>query len=76
MIIEDLEEVKWRVFGAKPAMGRGVVLPELADVLDLPASRRLAGPFFVFGIRSDSLLQGPSSHAGPIQLELMPTVDL
>jgi hypothetical protein len=42
VVIEDLEEVKWRVVGAKPAVGRGVVWPELADVLDLPASRRLA----------------------------------
>lgn len=55
VVIEDLEEVKWRVVVAKRAMGRGIVLPEWADVLDLLASRGLA-VFFVFGIRSDSRL--------------------
>lgn len=38
----------------KPAMRRSIVLPELADLLDLPAAHRLARPL-VFGVGSESL---------------------
>ena len=54
VIIDDLDEVKGRAVLAKPAVGRSIVLPELTDLLDLPAAHRLARGL-VAGVRGEPL---------------------
>ena len=38
VIVDDLDQGRLAVLVGEPAMGRGVVLPKLADVGDLPAA--------------------------------------
>ena len=57
----------------KPAMGRSVVLPELADLLDLPAAH-WPGAFFVPGIGSQLLSERPAADRSAIELERMTTM--
>lgn len=59
----------------KPAMWRSVVLPELADLLDLPAAHRL-GTFFVTGIGCQVLEECPAADGGAIELEIMTAMHL
>lgn len=60
---------------SKPAMRRGIVLPELADLLDLPAADWLAR-LFVFGVWSEPLSESPAADGGAIELELAATMHL
>lgn len=70
VIVEDLEQRRLLGLVGKPAMWRSVVLPELADLLDLPATHRL-GAFFVTSIGCQVVLEGPAANGGPSELELM-----
>ena len=49
-------------------MGRGVVLPELADLLDLPAAHGLER-LFVPGVGGEVVGQCPATHGGAVELE-------
>ena len=50
-------------------------MPELADLLDLPAPHRFAG-LLVSGVRGETLRQRPASHAGAVDPKLMAPVNL
>ncbi len=69
VIVEDFQERRLLGLVREPAMWRSVVLPELADLLDLPAAHRL-GAFFVTGVRGQFLKEGPAD-GGAIKLERM-----
>jgi hypothetical protein len=70
MVIDEPQERRLALLAREPAMGRGVVLPELADVLDLPTAdwprRILAGTQW-----SQTLSQSPSADRGAMQGEVM-----
>lgn len=68
VVVDDLKERQGLVTLGKPAVGRGIVLPELADLLHLPAAHgRRAG--LELGVGSEALGQGPAPHGGAIELE-------
>lgn len=75
VVIDDFQERKEFWPAGKPAMRRSIVLPELADLLDLPAAH---GPSrrFVFGVGSQALSERPTAHGGAIQLASMATMHL
>jgi len=50
-------------------------LPELADLLDLPAADRLTGRL-VPGVRGEALRQRPTAHAGAVEFELVAAMHL
>ena len=50
-------------------MRRGVILPELADLLDLPTPHGFAR-LLVSGVRAKFTGQRPAPHTGAINLEL------
>lgn len=55
-------------------MRRSVILPELADVLHLPAAHRLRF-LFMSSIGSEIIFQSPTADGGPVQFEIMATPD-
>ena len=59
---------------AQPAMRRSIVLPELADVLHLPAAGRLR---FLFrrGIGSQIIFQSPAPDGSPVDFEFLAAQD-
>jgi hypothetical protein len=59
VVVEEFEQGRLLGLVCKPAMWRSVVLPELADLLDLPAAHR-SGAFFVTGIGCYASGRGPS----------------
>lgn len=61
VVIEQFEQRRLLALMSKPAVGRSVVLPELTDLLDLPATHRL-GRFFIPGIGSEMMRQRPTPH--------------
>lgn len=73
VIVEEFEERRLVGLVRKPAMWRSIVLPELADLLDLPAANRL-GTFFVPGIGSQLLSERPAADRSAIELERMTTM--
>lgn len=58
----------------KPAVRRSIVLPELADLLDLPAADRFAR-LLVLGVGSEPMPDGPTSNRRAIELELVAAMD-
>ena len=75
VVINDLQEGKKLVATGEPAMRGSVVLPELADLLDLPAAHRLSRGFGV-GWMSQSMNQRPAADGGTVQLKPETPVDL
>ena len=67
--------MKGRTVFAEPMMRRSVVLPKLADLLDLPAPHRFAR-LLGFGVRAETLRQRPAAHAGAINFEQMAAMNL
>ncbi len=70
VIVEQFEQGRLLGLVGKPAMWGSVVLPKLADLLDLPAAHRF-GAFFVTRIGRQVVLECPAPDRGPIELELM-----
>jgi hypothetical protein len=68
VIIERFEEMKARGLIGEPTVRRGVILPELADLLRLPAPHGL-WRFLVPGLRSAALSQRPAADAGAVDGE-------
>ena len=66
VIIDEFEHRGLLGLRGQPAMWRGVVLPELADLLDLPAAHRLER-LLVAGVRGEVVGQRPAAHGGAIQ---------
>lgn len=61
VVVEEFEQRRLLGLVRKPAMWRSVILPELADLLDLPAAYRL-GAFFVTGIGCQLLKERESGE--------------
>ena len=70
VIVDDLEERGLAVLAVEPAVGRSIVLPELADLLNLPAAHG-AGRFFARAERSEAFPQSPSAHRRAVEGEVM-----
>ena len=70
VVVEEFEQGRLLGLVCKPAMWRSVVLPELADLLDLPAAHR-PGAFFVAGIGCQLLHEGPAADGRAIEFERM-----
>ena len=75
VIVEDLEQRRLLGLVGKPAMWRSVVLPELADLLDLPAAHGL-GTLFVSGIGCQVLEECPAADGGAIEFEIITAMHL
>ena len=75
VIIDEFEHRRLLELRGQPAMGRGVVLPELADLLDLPATHRL-GRLLVAGVRGEVMSHGPAAHGGAIQSQGVAAMNL
>lgn len=56
-------------------MRRGVVLPELTDLLELPAANRFSR-LLEFGVRGESVCRRPTANRGTIELEVETATDL
>jgi hypothetical protein len=65
VIVDDFQEWKLLLTRREPPMGRGIVLPKLADLLDLPTADWLALPF-VFCVWSEALSHGQTAHRGAV----------
>lgn len=74
MVVEEFEQRRLLRLVCKPVMWRSVVLPELADLLDLPAAHR-PGAFFVTGVGCQLLREGPAADGSAIELERMTAMD-
>ena len=70
VVVDDFEEGRLALLAVEPAVGRSVILPELADVLDLPAADR-AGRFFAQAERREAFPQSPATHRGAVDGEVM-----
>jgi len=74
VVIDDLKQGQLLVALRKPTMGRGIILPELADLLDLPAANRLS-LLLVLGVGSKTLSQGPSADRGAVDFKMVTTMN-
>src|ERR1700681_3824016 len=75
MVVDEYEQRGLVGLVRKPAMWRSVVLPELPDLLDLPAAHR-CGTFFVKGIGGQLLKERPATDGGAIEPEVMTAMHL
>ena len=75
VVVNDFKQVQRLAPLAEPAVRRSIVLPQLADLLDLPAPHRFAW-LLVFSVRGEPLPQSPAADAGAINLEVMATMRL
>ena len=71
MVIKESQKRRLALLAREPAMGRRVVLPELADRLNLPAAH-WARRIFTRADGSQTLAQSPSANRGAMQGEVMP----
>lgn len=74
MIVEEFEQRRLLRLVGKPAMWRSVVLPELTDLLHLPAAHRFEA-FFVTSIGCQVVPESPAADRGTIELEVMTAMD-
>ena len=74
VVVDQLEERGLIIFGGDPAMRGSVVLPELADILHLPAAGRLRF-LIVGGIGSEIVLQRPAADGSAVQFEIVAAQD-
>lgn len=74
MIVDNLKQVAGGGIATKPTVRRGVVLPKLADLLDLPAPHGFAVSFEL-GIGSQAVSQCPSAHTGSINAQAVASVN-
>ena len=68
-IIEHVDHGKGLEAAGKPAMGRGVQLPEFADTAALPTFDRCRGAVIGFGV-GEVVLDGPAANLSPIDFEV------
>lgn len=68
VVIEDLQERRLARLAVKPMVRGGVVLPELADLLDLPTAHR-ARRLFPRSAGRAALTQSPAADRGAIERE-------
>jgi hypothetical protein len=74
-VVEDVEEGLFLQLAWEPGVGRGVVLPERAEVAGLPAADGFGG-LFVAGIRGEAVGDGPAADTGAVGLETEPAQEL
>ncbi len=75
MIVDESKEGRLALLIWEPAVRRSIILPELADVLDLPATDWAARLFAGTG-RRQALTQSPAAHRGAMDNEAMTAKDL
>ena len=66
VIVHQMQQGGLPILAHKPAMGRSVVLPKLADFLGLPAAHRQ--PFAGRSLGSQVVLQGEAAHGSAVKL--------
>ena len=74
VVVDESEQGRLCRQGGEPAVGGGVVLPELADLLDLPAADRLSG-LLVAGIGREVLGERPAADGGAVEFERVAAMD-
>ena len=74
VIVDEFEHGRRLGLAGQPARRRGVVLPELADLLALPATHRL-GRLLVAGVRGEVVRHRPAAHGGAVQPQGVAAVD-
>ena len=67
-VVEDVEEDLLVRLVRQPGVGRGIVLPERAEVAGLPAADGLPG-LLVTGVRGVVVSESPTADAGTVGLE-------
>jgi len=65
-IVHQMQEGGLPILAHKPAMGRSIVLPKLADFLGLPAAPRR--PFAGRSLGGQVVLQGEAAHGSAVDL--------
>jgi hypothetical protein len=70
-VVENFQEDLFVVTAGQEGVGRGVVLPERAGVAGLPAFDGL-GRWFVAGVGSEFVFDGPTTDAGAVGFEVEP----
>jgi len=68
VIVNQIEQGRLPLLADQPAVGRSVVLPELADLLGLPAAHGLAR--LGTGRDGQTVFQGKAPDGGAVQLEM------
>lgn len=68
-VVDDVEQGIFRRVAREPSVRRGIVLPERAEVADLPSADRFCG-FFVASVRSEFVSDSPSADGGAVGLEI------
>lgn len=68
-VVEDVEEDLFAVAAGKEGVRGGIVLPERAEVADLPAANGLGG-LLVAGVRSEVVGDSPTADAGAVGFEI------
>ena len=70
VVIDDFQERRLALLAGKPAVRRSIVLPELSDLLHLPAPDG-AARFFPRARRGQAVSQRPAAHRGPMDRAVM-----
>ena len=66
VIVHQMQEGGLPILADKPAMGRSIVLPKLADFLSLPAAH--GRPFAGWFLGRQVVVQGEAAHSGAVDL--------
>ncbi len=74
-IVENVEERLFILAAREKRVRRGIVLPECAEITNLPAANGLCGRFET-GIWSEVVSDGPTADSGPIGGEIEPSQKL
>ena len=74
VVVDEFEHRRLLALRGQPAVRRGVILPELADLLDLPAADRLER-LLVAGVRGEIMSQRPAAYGGAVQSQGVAAVD-
>lgn len=74
-IVENVEEHLFILAAREERVRRGIVLPECAEITNLPAANGLCGRFET-GIWSEVVSDGPTADSGPVGGEIEPSQKL
>ena len=68
-VVDDVEKGIFTRVAGEPGVRRGIVLPERAEVADLPSADGFGGPF-VASVRSEIVSDSPTANGGTVSLEI------